>query len=96
VLVEAGFTPDEAAQVKPYRSVGCAQCLNSGYKGRTGLFEVMLMDDDIRRLFLHEAPADQIREAAIANGMRTLRRDGLEKVAAGLTSLSELGRVVSY
>ncbi len=95
-LVQAGFEPDEAAVVQPMRAVGCARCLNSGYKGRTGLFEVMLMDDHIRRMFLRDAPASEIREAAEAHGMRTLRRDGLDKVAAGVTSMAELARVVAY
>jgi type IV pilus assembly protein PilB len=95
-LIEAGFGPEEAAVVQPMRAVGCAQCLNSGYKGRIGLFEVMLMDDEIRRMFLRDAPAGEIRETAEAHGMRTLRRDGLDKVAAGVTSLAELARVVAY
>ncbi len=96
VLTAAGFTPEEAATVQPMRAVGCSQCLNSGYRGRVGLFEVMTMTDDIRRLFLRDAPAGEIRDMAMANGMRPLRRDGLDKVAAGVTSLAELARVVAY
>ena len=95
-LIAAGFPPEEAEVVQPFRPVGCSKCLNSGYKGRLGLFEVMTMSDEIRRLFLRDAPADQVRAAALENGMRTLRRDGLEKVAAGRTSLTELARVVAY
>jgi type IV pilus assembly protein PilB len=95
-LLQAGFEPERAAVVQPFGPVGCEKCLNSGYKGRLGLFEIMVMTDDIRRLFLRDAPASEVREAALANGMRTLRVDGLDKVADGRTSLAELARVVSY
>lgn len=92
-LVTAGFTSEEAAKVKTWGPVGCPECFDTGYRGRIGLFEIMTMDDTLRRLFLHEAPLEQIREAAVAAGMKPLLRDALEKVAAGDTSLEEIGRV---
>jgi type IV pilus assembly protein PilB len=95
-LITAGFSAEHAAVVQPFGPIGCDKCLNTGYKGRLGLFEIMLMSDEIRRLFLRDAPASEIRDAALANGMRTLRIDGLEKVADGRTSLAELARVVAY
>jgi type IV pilus assembly protein PilB len=95
-LIQAGFPPEEAATIMPMRAVGCDKCLNSGYKGRDGLFEIMVMNDELRRLFLREAAADDLRRVAVEGGMKTLRRDGLDKVAAGVTTLSELARVVAY
>ena len=94
VLLAAGFPAEEAKQVVPYVPVGCEACAGTGYKGRIGLFEVMALNEDLRREFLHDAPAERLREVAVASGMRTLRRDGLDKVAAGLTSLEEIERVV--
>jgi type IV pilus assembly protein PilB len=95
-LLRAGFEAERAAVVQPFGPIGCDKCLNTGYRGRLGLFEIMTMNEDIRRLFLRDAPSGEIREAALANGMRTLRTDGLEKLAEGRTSLAELARVVSF
>lgn len=93
-LVAAGFSPEEAGKVRPYAPVGCDDCFGTGYRGRIGLFEIMEMDDEIRGLFLRQAPAEQLRVAALESGMKSMRRDALDKVAQGLTSLEEIGRVV--
>ncbi|MDZ4654666.1 MAG: ATPase, T2SS/T4P/T4SS family [Coriobacteriia bacterium] len=93
-LRAVGFSAEEAASVEPYGPVGCDACFGAGYRGRVGLFEIMEMSDDIRRLFLKEAPSEQLRETAIANGMQTMRRDALDKVAQGVTSIEEIERVV--
>jgi len=93
-LQAMGYSAEEAAMLKPYGPVGCDECFGTGYRGRVGLFEVMELTDEIRRLFLKEAPAEQLREAAIAGGMQTMRRDALDKVAAGITSVDEIERVV--
>ncbi len=91
----AGFTEEEVeAGLRLFRAVGCDECSGTGYRGRIGLFEIMEVTEEIQRLFLREAPADQLRDAAIEAGMRTLRRDALEKVKAGITSLDEVARVV--
>ncbi|MDX6643837.1 MAG: type pilus assembly protein PilB, partial [Solirubrobacteraceae bacterium] len=79
--------------LEAYEPVGCGRCGRTGYKGRIGLFEVMRVTDEIRTLVLERAPADQIGEVAIAQGMRRLREDGLEKVKAGRTSIAEVARV---
>jgi type IV pilus assembly protein PilB len=93
-LVGLGMDPKRASKVTIYGPVGCDRCFDTGYRGRIGLFELMVMDDDIAKLFLREAPAEQLRVVAIDHGMRTLRQDALDKVAAGTTSLQEIARVV--
>jgi type IV pilus assembly protein PilB len=65
----------------------------SGYRGRVGLYEVMTVSDEIRKLALARAPANEISEVAIRQGMRLLRDDGLEKVRLGMTSIAEVTRV---
>jgi type II secretory ATPase GspE/PulE/Tfp pilus assembly ATPase PilB-like protein len=90
-----GLTPTPgAAPPTFYRAGGCDLCNRSGYRGRTGLFEVMAIEDRVRELVARHAPASALREAAIASGMRTLQDDGVAKVLDGTTSLEELRRVV--
>jgi type IV pilus assembly protein PilB len=81
------------ARVTAYEPVGCARCGGTGYKGRVGLYEVMPVTDEIRRLAVARASADAIAEAAARAGMRPLRTEGLQKVLAGMTSFAELARV---
>jgi type II secretory ATPase GspE/PulE/Tfp pilus assembly ATPase PilB-like protein len=69
---------------------GCEACEQRGYKGRLGIYELMLNDEQIRHHIRHRAPAGEIRESALGAGMRTLRQDGIEKVVAGLTDLAEV------
>ncbi len=76
-----------------YRGAGCEECAWTGYHGRTGIYELISIDDDIRRLILKNADANEIREAARKNGMNTLLEDGVQKIKAGLTTLNELLRV---
>lgn len=76
-----------------YEPVGCIRCGHTGYQGRIGVYEVMPMSDEIRTLVLERAGLDQLRATALAEGMRTIRDDGLEKVKAGFTALSEIVRV---
>ncbi len=92
LLVDAGFTPQEAGTVKTYRGEGCTACNNRGYKGRTGLYEVLEVTDELRELILAGASALELREKAIEQGMISLRCSGLLKVAAGVTTLEEVIR----
>jgi type II secretory ATPase GspE/PulE/Tfp pilus assembly ATPase PilB-like protein len=85
------FGIDSAASL--YRGKGCDICAFTGYFGRSGIFELLVVDDDIRKLILKNADANQIRNAAKQNGMRTLLEDGAEKIKAGVTTLSEVLRV---
>jgi type IV pilus assembly protein PilB len=91
-LIEEGFTPEEAKTVKIQKGRGCGVCNNTGYKGRCGLYEVMEVDDEIRELVLVGASAVELKKKAIERGMITLRRSGLIKVAAGMTTLEEVAR----
>ncbi|KPJ69876.1 type II secretion system protein E [candidate division WOR-1 bacterium DG_54_3] len=76
-----------------YQGKGCKNCRGTGYKGRTGIFEILLVDDKIRELILKKAPAIEIKQAAVQAGMKTLRDDGILKVIEGITSLDEVMRV---
>ena len=91
ILRDHGF----AAQfdIEAYEPVGCVRCAGMGYRGRIGLFEVMLMNDEIRSLTLERSSAAAITAAAMREGMRRLREDGLDKVKSGLTSMAEVARV---
>ena len=94
-LLEAGLPEWHLKEVKElYRPVGCGACSNTGYRGRTGLYEVMPISEEIERLTVERASSDQIRAVAIEQGMLTLRDDGLEKCIRGITSLEEIARVV--
>lgn len=76
-----------------YKEVGCRKCRDTGYQARTGVFELIIPDDEIKDLITKKVSADTIRDAAVRAGMKTLRDDALEKVIAGVTSVSELLRV---
>lgn len=77
-----------------YKGKGCETCSYTGYYGRNGIFELLVIDDDIRKLILNNADSNQIRETARKKGMRTLLEDGAEKIKAGITTLSEVLRVI--
>jgi general secretion pathway protein E len=76
-----------------YRGRGCEECTHTGFMGRLGIFELLVIDDDIRKLILKKADEREIRETARKNGMQTLLEDGLEKIRMGVTTLSEIFRV---
>lgn len=86
---------DGEEQVTLYHPKGCFRCSNTGYKGRVGVYELLMIDEEIQRLALKRASSREIHEAAVAAGMITLRQDGLLKVKQGITSLEEVMRVVA-
>jgi type IV pilus assembly protein PilB len=92
-LRENGF--EATADIQGYGPVGCVRCGSTGYRGRIGMFEVMRMTQPIRELVLSRASAEHVAQVAAAEGMRPLHLDGLDKVAAGKTSLPEVLRVSS-
>ena len=76
-----------------YKGDGCENCLNTGYKGRIGIYEIMVIDENIRALISKNAETSKIRDTAIKNGMKTLIQDGIEKVLNGITTLEEVVQV---
>ena len=91
-LIDVGFEPDEAKSVTVFKGKGCTTCNNTGYKGRLGLYEVLECSDEIRQMVLEGASAMEIKKQAMEEGMLTLRRSGLQKIADGMTTIDEVVR----
>jgi type IV pilus assembly protein PilB len=92
MLAENGF--DSPRGMTAYEPGSCVRCAHTGYKGRTGLYEVMVMTDRVRRMILEGASNEDLRRAACAEGMRTLHEAGLSKIRQGVTSVAEVLRVL--
>jgi type II secretory ATPase GspE/PulE/Tfp pilus assembly ATPase PilB-like protein len=90
-LLAIGVT--DAAGVDLFRGKGCDECRGTGYRGRTGIYELFRLTEDARSLVLAKAPTAAIRRHAIERGMVTLREDGWAKACAGLTTVAEILRV---
>lgn len=93
MLVQMGMDPDEGP-VTVYDAVGCKACSDTGYRGRVSINEVLLVSEEIQRMAVERRPSDEIKKVAVEQGMITLRRDGMEKVRLGMTTLEEVLRVV--
>ncbi len=91
-LVDIGYTPEDAQQVKPQKGTGCDRCRQTGYKGRVGLYEVMEISNEMRELILVGASAPELRRKAVEEGMLTLRLSGLRKIQDGVTTIDEVVR----
>ena len=92
-LEAAGVTPEMAASATFMKGVGCSHCGKKGYRGRIGIYELMLMTSKVRELAFQGASTVEIRKAAVAGGMTTLYEDGIAKAMAGITTLEEVFRV---
>ena len=92
-LLELGFTEEEAATVVPMKGKGCRVCNDTGYKGRTGLYEIMPIFDELKEYILQGYSALELKREAVRLGMMTLRMAGLAKVKAGATTIDEVVRV---
>jgi type IV pilus assembly protein PilB len=92
MLADLRMTREDVAGKKFYRGAGCDTCNNTGYRGRVGLFELMILNDDLRDMIVRNAATDELREAARRNGMVTLRDAGMDAVYAGITSVEEVVR----
>jgi general secretion pathway protein E len=90
-LRELAITDNADAEF--YIGAGCSKCFETGYRGRTGIYELMLINDDIRELVYHRESAQNIKKKALEHGMQTLRMDGSRKAAAGATTVAEVLRV---
>jgi general secretion pathway protein E len=88
-----GISPKEAEGVRFYVGRGCEACRNTGFRGRTALFEYLAIEADIRRKISEKSDSERIKDVALAKGMVTLRQDGWEKVKQGVTTLAEVLRV---
>ena len=92
VAMELGMTPEQASTKKFYYGRGCDRCNNTGYKGRMGIFELVVMNETLRDMIVSEASLDEFREACRKYGMRTLRESGLEAIHAGQTTIEDVVR----
>jgi type IV pilus assembly protein PilB len=92
VAMELGMTPEEASLKKFFYGKGCEKCNNTGYKGRMGIYELLVMNEQLREMIVSEASLDVFREACRKFGMRTLRESGLLAIHAGQTSIEEVIR----
>jgi len=90
-LLSIGVT--EPPSVQLFRGKGCTACRGTGYRGRTGIYELFTLDEGLRRLIMTKASAGELRRYALAKGMMTLRQDGWAKVCAGITTVEEIVRV---
>ena len=90
VLRELGISDAEAKTASFKEGKGCVDCNNTGYRGRLGVYEVMPVTPKVRDLILDRAPTNQIKKAAVAEGMLTLRADGLVKLKNGVTTAEEV------
>ncbi len=93
VLKTAGISPQDLTDGRLYRAKGCPKCFNTGYRGRVGIFEIMVMDDALRNLILETYDSNRIKAEALRQGMTTLRQDGIAKVIAGISTIEEILRV---
>jgi type IV pilus assembly protein PilB len=82
--------PGQLSEAQVMKPVGCDRCRQIGYKGRIGIFEIFVIDDDVRHMINKRSPTLLLRQRARELGMRTLREDGIRKVLAGLTSAEEI------
>jgi len=91
-LAMLDLSPDDVVDKKFYRGRGCQACNNTGYKGRVGLYEFMLMNDQLREMVNRGSSTEQLRDLALQTGMRSLRNAGLDKVFSGVTAIEEVIR----
>jgi type IV pilus assembly protein PilB len=91
-LLELGLRPGDVSGRKFYYGKGCEQCNNTGYRGRAGLFEVMIFNDELRDLVMKRSSTNVLRDAARRNGMRLLRENGIQLVYDGVTTIEEVAR----
>jgi type IV pilus assembly protein PilB len=92
-LIDLGVPEEEVYDFKCYKGKGCGRCSNIGYRGRLSLYEVMPTTHEIQELTLRRAPANELKQAAIQAGMKTLRQSGIAKIKQGITTIEEVLRV---
>jgi type II secretory ATPase GspE/PulE/Tfp pilus assembly ATPase PilB-like protein len=90
-LKDVGVDASEKAQF--YRGKGCPKCMDTGYKGRIGIYELMIPGEDIHNAIMAKSSTDEIRRLALKSGMISLKEDGIEKIKSGVTTVEEVLRV---
>jgi type IV pilus assembly protein PilB len=93
VLRDIGFTQDQISRAQLMKGVGCRTCNGTGYKGRVALYEVMRFSDTLKEMVLQGSSTAELKQAAIKNGMTSLRASGISKVLDGVTTTEEIMRV---
>ena len=94
ILIHEGINPELFKERQVYKAIGCSKCQNTGYHGRIGIFEMIKMDESIRKMIVSRKDASYIRDACVRNGMKTMLDDGIEKVLEGITTIDEVLRVI--
>ena len=89
-LIAAGISEEQAKEINFKVGKGCVHCDNTGYSGRTGIFEIIEVNSEVRKLIFAGENQDVIRDAAIKNGMHSLHASGIDKMKLGLTTISEV------
>ena len=92
LLEDLGVSPKEVEGISFFKGRGCQDCNNTGYRGRVGLYEVMLITPEIREMVLKGSSSDSIRFQAVDQGMKTLRMDAVDKIKQGVTTVEEMVR----
>jgi len=92
-LANLGMDKSILAHHTFFRKKGCNMCMQTGFRGRTAIFEILVVDDEIKKLVLKTSDANQINELALKQGMITLQQDGILKVLSGITTIEEVLRV---
>jgi type IV pilus assembly protein PilB len=96
VLLGLELDPDEHRDLRLHRGLGCPACFQTGYMGRTGIFEIMIVGEELRDLIFQQIPKDVLRRVAVDLGMRTLKQSAVDKILDGTTTVEEVYRVVSF
>lgn len=96
LLLSLELDPDEHRGVQFHRGVGCPACFQTGYLGRTGIFEIMVVGEELRDLIFQQIPRDVLRRVAVDLGMRTLKHSAVDKILQGVTTAREVFRVVAF
>ncbi|MEA3346845.1 MAG: type II secretion system ATPase GspE [Candidatus Auribacterota bacterium] len=94
-ITAAKLDPQKIKEVKFFKGTGCDACSNTGYRGRIGIYELLIVNDEIRKMIYQKVTAHVVRQRARELGMKTLREDGIRKVLSGITTLDEVFRITA-
>lgn len=95
LLLLAGLTEEQCGETTFYKAGGCEKCINTGYRGRMAIMEIMVLDEHIKSLILQTSDSNVIKAEAVKRGMKTLRKDGINRIISGITTVEEVLRVTN-